>query len=86
MIPLIQEQMLYLGWMSSEEFANILAVSEMTPGPIATNTATYVGAKAAGILGSVSATMGVTFPSFFIVIIIARFLTQFKENKIVDSI
>ncbi|NLF41711.1 MAG: chromate transporter, partial [Bacteroidales bacterium] len=45
MIPLIQEQLEALGWMNAEEFANILAVSEMTPGPLATNTATYVGAK-----------------------------------------
>ncbi|HPD00373.1 MAG TPA: chromate transporter [Acetivibrio sp.] len=86
MIPLIQEQLEALGWMNAEEFANILAVSEMTPGPLATNTATYVGAKTAGVLGSMAATIGVTFPSLIIITLVARFFIQFKENRMVNSI
>lgn len=86
MIPLIQEEMETFGWISAEEFANVLAVSQMTPGPIATNTATYVGVKIAGVLGSLSATVGVTLPSFFFLIVISRFFIQFKENKLVESV
>jgi|BioPla2DNA2_1021312.scaffolds.fasta_scaffold33102_4 chromate transporter len=86
MIPLIQEELEALGWMDAEEFANILAVSEMTPGPLATNTATYVGAKTTGVLGSMAATLGVTLPSLIIITLVARFFIQFKENKMVNSI
>jgi len=72
MIPLMQEELEALGWMDAEEFANILAVSEMTPGPLATNTATYVGAKTAGVLGSMAATLGVALPSLVIITLVAR--------------
>lgn len=86
MIPLIQDEMETYGWIGPQEFANILAVSQMTPGPIAINTATYVGVNAAGVLGSVSATCGVTLPSFLILMVVAHFFIQFKENKLVDSV
>ncbi|HOQ36297.1 MAG TPA: chromate transporter [Acetivibrio sp.] len=86
MIPLMQEELEALGWMDAEEFANILAVSEMTPGPLATNTATYVGAKTAGVLGSMAATLGVALPSLVIITLVARFFIQFKESKLVNSI
>ncbi|TYQ16114.1 UNVERIFIED_CONTAM: chromate transporter [Acetivibrio alkalicellulosi] len=86
MIPLMQAEMEYFGWMSSTEFADIVSVSQMTPGPIATNTATYVGAKVAGLLGATSATLGVSLPSFVITLIIAPFFDKFKESKIVKWI
>lgn len=67
--------------MSREAFANIVAISQITPGPLAVNTATYVGFEAAGILGSLSATLGVVLPAFIIVSIVCRTLQKFKDSK-----
>ena len=67
--------------MSRETFANIVAISQITPGPLAVNTATYVGFEAAGILGSLAATLGVVVPEFIIMSIVCRMITKFRENK-----
>ena len=81
MIPLIDSQVVEtLGWLTSTEFADIVAIAEMTPGPIAINTATYVGFRMAGVLGSVVATAGVVFPSFVIVMILARVVAHFSNS------
>jgi len=85
MIPLIQKEIQSHGWMEAKEFADIVAVSQMTPGPLAVNAATYVGVKTAGVLGSAFATLGVSLPSFILIIIIANFLIKFKESRIVNS-
>ena len=71
--------------MSREAFANIVAISQITPGPLAVNTATYVGFEAAGILGSLAATTGVVLPAFIIVSIICRTLQKFKDSKWVQG-
>ncbi|MBQ9272777.1 MAG: chromate transporter [Mogibacterium sp.] len=71
--------------MSSEMFANIVAISQITPGPLAVNTATYVGYEAAGIAGSAVATLGVILPEFIIVGIVARTIQKFRESKIVNG-
>ena len=86
MIPLIQKEILLHNWLNAKEYADIIAISQMTPGPIAVNTATYVGAKTAGLLGAFSATLGVSLPSFILIVIIAHFFIQFKENIVVESI
>ncbi|HHW98073.1 MAG TPA: chromate transporter [Firmicutes bacterium] len=81
MIPLIDSQVVEkLGWLTSTEFADIVAIAEMTPGPIAINTATYVGFKMAGVLGSVVATTGVVAPSFIIVMILAKLVNRFSKS------
>lgn len=67
-------------WLTEEEFVDIIAIAESTPGPIAINSATYIGYKKYGVKGSVAGTIGVALPSFFIIIIISTFLMQFKEN------
>lgn len=67
--------------MSRETFANIVAISQITPGPLAVNTATYVGFVAAGIPGSLAATLGVVVPEFIIMSIVCRMITRFKDNK-----
>lgn len=67
--------------MSRETFANIVAISQITPGPLAVNTATYVGYEAAGITGSLAATLGVILPEFIIMSIVCRMITRFKENR-----
>ena len=70
MIPLLQEEVISRGWLTSEKFMDLLAVSESTPGPIAVNMATFVGSSQCGILGALIATLGVVLPSFIIILLI----------------
>ena len=65
------------GWLEQEEFLDVAAIAESTPGPIAINSATYIGYKQAGILGSVVATLGMTLPSFCIIYAISLFFDAF---------
>ncbi len=74
MISLIRETVLDNGWLSESEFLNFIAVSESTPGPLAVNMATFIGASQGGIAGSFLATLGVILPSFIIILIIAALL------------
>ncbi|MBR2675185.1 MAG: chromate transporter [Mogibacterium sp.] len=71
--------------MSREMFANIVAISQITPGPLAVNTATYVGYEAAGLLGSFAATVGVVLPEFIIVSIVARMIQRFKDSRVIKG-
>lgn len=71
--------------MSREMFANIVAISQITPGPLAVNTATYVGYEAAGIAGAASATFGVILPAFILVSIVARMIQQFQSSRAVQG-
>ena len=71
--------------MSQEMFANIVAISQITPGPLAVNTATYVGYFAAGLGGAAAATLGVVLPEFIIMSIVVRMLTRFKDSKWVNG-
>ncbi len=96
MLSLIQgEVVTRYEWISSSEFTDIVAISQMTPGPIGINSATYVGYAAIvnagfpeymGILGSVMATFAVILPSFILMIIISRFFLKFQKHPIVASI
>ena len=70
-------------WMEKDEFLNMTAIAESTPGPIAINAATYIGYKQCGILGSVFATIGVVIPSFIIIFIISLFFDAFLEMKLI---
>lgn len=81
MIPLVREVVLKYNWATEEEFYNFLGVCESTPGPIAVNMATYVGATQGGPLGSICATLGVVLPSFIIIILVASILKKFISNK-----
>lgn len=74
MISLIREKTLTNGWLTEEEFLNMIAVSESTPGPIAVNMATFVGSNEGGILGSALATLGVVLPAFIIMLLIASLI------------
>lgn len=71
--------------MSRETFANIVAISQITPGPLAVNTATYVGFEAAGLAGAASATFGVVLPEFIIMSLVCRMLKQFKDSKWING-
>ena len=81
MIPLIEETVLYHGWLTQSQFYDFIGVCESTPGPIAVNMATYVGSTQAGLLGSIAATLGVVMPSFLIIVAIAAILKNFTKNK-----
>ncbi len=86
MIPLIEKEIAAHGWLPAREFADIVAISQMTPGPIAVNAATYVGYRVAGVLGSAAATLGVFLPSLILILIVAQFMKRFQENKTVISV
>lgn len=81
-ITLIQHEILAYGWMTQSELTDIIAISQMTPGPIGINSATYVGYVASGnIWGAVVATVAISLPSFFIMIAITRFFFVMQRNK-----
>ena len=84
-LTMIQRELTGLGWISQQEFANMAAISQITPGPIAVNAATYVGYRIAGFWGAFVATFGVSLPSFILVIIVAHFILKFKSSKVVES-
>ncbi len=86
-IPLIQSDVVAShAWISGSEFADIMAVASMTPGPIAVNSATYVGYKISGIPGGIIATFGVVLISFVTIGIIAQVMSKFSDNKYVTSV
>lgn len=86
-LPLIQSQVVEQhGWLSMTEFADVVTISQMTPGPISLNAATFVGAKLAGLGGSVIATAGCVMPSFIIVLTLAYFYSKYKELPIVHEV
>jgi chromate transporter len=85
MVPLIQREASEKhGWVTDEDILDIVAIAESTPGPIAINSATFVGYRACGVLGSVAATLGVVLPSFIIILTISGILRQFQENVYVQ--
>ena len=81
MVPLIQAEVAAHGWMDATSLVNLIAVSESTPGPLAVNVATYVGAEVGGHLGAICATFGVVFPAFAIILIVAKCYEAFKASK-----
>ena len=85
MIPLVRELVLDNNWLTEPEFYDFIGVCESTPGPIAVNMATYIGANEGGILGSICATLGVVLPSFIIILIIAMISKKFIKNKYVQG-
>jgi len=73
------------GWFTHAQLADMIAVSESTPGPIGVNMATYVGFSTAGIPGELCATIGLVTPSVIIILLIAKALQAFRSNKYVDA-
>ena len=85
MIPMIQEQVVDRGWISSNALSDFIAISESTPGPFAINIATFVGSEVSGPLGALCATIGVILPSFIIILIIAFILNKVIKNRFVQG-
>lgn len=73
------------GWFTAGDVADMIAISESTPGPIGVNMATYAGYQAAGIFGGIVATLGLVAPAIIIIFIVAKVLNAFKDNKYVQS-
>ena len=74
------------GWLTAAEFADLVTIAEMTPGPIALNAATFVGMRVAGFPGAVTATLGCVLPSILIVSVLSWLYTRFKSGKVMQSV
>lgn len=85
-IPFLSELGEKTGWFTSGQLADMIAISESTPGPMGVNMATYVGFTSGGIGGGIVATLGLVCPSIIVILIIAKFLQKFRQSKVVDSV
>ena len=92
-VPFLQDMSSRLHWFTSGQLADMIAVGESTPGPIGVNMATYVGYTTGhsaygilgGVLGAVVATLGLVTPSVIVILIIAAFLSKFRDSKVVNA-
>lgn len=81
MIALLERELVGRKWLDKDEFMDMVAIAESTPGPVAINAATYVGYKIKGFLGALTATIAVCIPSFTIIFLISLFFNRFLELK-----
>ena len=88
MLAMIQgEVVTRYGWLTSQEFTDIVAISQMTPGPIGINSATYVGFTATGsVWGSIIATLAVVLPSFILMLAISKFFLKYQKHPVVEAV
>lgn len=84
-LPFLQDMAERTGWFTHAQLADMLAVSESTPGPIGVNMATYVGFTTGGVPGALVATLGLVTPSVIVILIVAAFLKAFRDSKWVSS-
>jgi chromate transporter len=86
-MPLIQGQIVKIhGWMTMSEFTDLITISQMTPGPIAVNSATFVGLRVAGYAGAAVATLGCILPSCIIVTVIVRLYLKYRKQDVLQEI
>ena len=86
MIPLIQHEVIHRrGWIEERNFLDLLTLAQTAPGPIALNTAVFVGYKRRGYLGALSAILGVILPSFLVILVVAIFFASIRNNTYVDA-
>ncbi len=85
-IPFLTDLGERTGWFTSGQLADMIAISESTPGPMGVNMATYVGFTTAGVPGGAAATLGLIFPSVVIILVIAGFLEKFRRSKAVEGV
>lgn len=86
MVPIINEEMLNHGWMNSQEIVDIVAIAEMTPGPLGINCATFAGMQVAGAVGGIVAVLGVLSPVFTTTMLVAIFYEKFKKTEVVANV
>ena len=84
-LPFLTQMQQKYQWFSAEDLANMIAVSESTPGPMGVNMSTYVGYANQGILGALTATLSLVFPSLVVIMVIAKFLDKYQENPLVQN-
>lgn len=84
-LPFLYDMADKTGWFTRAQLADMIAVSESTPGPIGVNMATYAGFDCGGVLGGVVATLGLVTPSVIVIVLIAMALQAFRTNKYVDA-
>ena len=84
-LPFLEDISQRTGWFTSAQLADMLAISESTPGPIGVIMATYVGFETAGILGALCATVGLVMPSVIIIVLISKVLAKFRTNTYVEA-
>ncbi len=86
MIPLMQREVIEKNkWIGREDFLDMLVLAQSTPGPIAVNTAVFVGYKTRGVWGAIAATLGTILPSFIVILLLALFFAEIRENRYVDA-
>ncbi len=86
-LPIIQNKLINVyGWMSVSEFSDVVTLSQMTPGPLSINAATFVGMKQAGILGSIIATYAMVIPSIILCLIMSYFYYKYRDISIVSKV
>lgn len=85
MIPVIQHQVELHHWMTAADFADMIAVAGMSPGPIGTNSAIFVGYRVGGWAGAVTAAAGMTLPSFILIVAVAAFFVKMHHNRYVKA-
>ncbi len=86
MLPFIEQQVVSSNsWISKSQFLEIIGISQMTPGPVSINTATFVGYKVNGVIGGLIATLGVITFSFIAVILVSKSLSKFKNNRYIEG-
>jgi chromate transporter len=85
-IPFLTDLGERTGWFTSGQMADMIAISESTPGPMGVNMATYVGFATGGVPGGILATLGLIFPSIVIILVISKFLQKFRQSKVVDGV
>jgi chromate transporter len=86
MIPLIQREVIEKNkWLKKDDFLDMLVLAQSAPGPIAVNTAVFVGYKTAGTMGAIMAALGTVLPSFIVILLLALFFVEARENRYVDA-
>ncbi len=85
-IPFLQDLGARTGWFSAADLADMIAVSESTPGPMGVNMSTYVGFTCGGPLGAVVGVLGLVTPSIIVILLVSMFLKRFRDSKIVDGV
>lgn len=85
-LPFLYELANKHDWISLADISNMVAISESTPGPLGINMATYVGFLQSGVIGGITAVLGIITPSIIVIILIAKFLDKFKDSKAVQDV
>lgn len=86
MVPIIQREVIdHRGWVDRDEFVELLTLAQSAPGPIALNTSVFVGYKVRGYAGALAALLGVVVPAFTVILLVAIYFAQFRENVYVNA-